>query len=393
MTTGTVVQAMTTKHEKLSVEQIDDLFVEFLPANNLLPAQYPVDTYRIWFRTRDEDGLVISIQADLRFPKVAVTQTFPVFVYGAGTTGIATKCAALNEHFSGRDWGDYRSHMISYASQGYIAILPNWQGYDDQDRTHPYFVSELEGRVVLDAAKAVYDFFEQPPAKDILARPDTAIFLGGYSQGGHGAFSAGRMAPSYAPELEIKGLVGHAMSPDVEGLMYDSPRYSPYIVYAYRDFYGAEVVDPAEVFLPHWLPHFEEDVTSMCIDEVLQYYPNDPTRIYTRRFREALYNDRLADEFPLFKARLDANDSSHKVYPAVPIILLHGTADPIVKVRTIQAFVSYLCSEGQNVTYNLYPGVNHFLARQYSFADTLMWMEYILDGNTPTSSCPGVTAH
>jgi dienelactone hydrolase len=392
MTTGTVVQAMTTKHEKLSIEQIDSLLVEFLPANNLLPAQYEVDTYRIWFRTQDEDGLVISIQADVRFPKVAVTQAFPVFVYGAGTTGVATKCAALNEHFAGRDWGDYRSHMISYASQGYITILPNWQGYDDQDRTHPYFVSELEGRVVLDAAKAVYDFFEQPPAKDILARPDTAIFLGGYSQGGHGAFSGGRMAPSYAPELEIKGLVGHAMSPDVEGLMYDSPRYGPYIVYAYRDFYGAEVIDPADVFLPNWLPHFDDDVTSKCIDEVFQYYPNDAARLFTREFREALYNDRLADEFPLFKARLDANDSNEKVYPDVPIILQHGAADPIVKVRTIQAFVSYLCSEGQNVTYNQYPGVNHFFTRQHSFADTLMWMEYILNGNTPTSNCPGTTA-
>ena len=32
------------------------------------------------------------------------------------------------------------------------------------DMTHPYFVSELEGRVMLDAARAVYAFFEEPPA-------------------------------------------------------------------------------------------------------------------------------------------------------------------------------------------------------------------------------------
>lgn len=387
LSTGTVVRDMTTKHEALSIEQIDNVLRTFLPATNKVPTQYEVATYRIWFRTRDENGLVISLQADLRFPRVAEPQTFPVFVYGAGTTGIANKCAACNEYFAGRDWGNYRSHMISYASQGYITILANWQGYDDRDRTHPYFVSELEGRVMLDAARAVYDFFEDPPGNDILARPESAIFLGGYSQGGHGAFSAGRMALEYAPELEIKGLIGHAMSPDVEGLMVDSPRYSPYVVYAYRAFYGPETIDPADVFLPNWLPTFEQDVETKCIDDVFEYYSDDPARMYTPRFREALYNNRLADEFPLFKAKLDANDSNHQTYSSVPVILLHGAADPIVKVRTIEAFVSDLCNQGTNVTYKLYPGVNHFQTRQHSLVDTLGWMQYVLGGNTPTSTC------
>ena len=388
---GTVAETMTRKHEFLAAEEIDGLCAAFLPAHCRLPAEYGVETYRIWFRTRDQDGLTVEIQADLRFPKVAEPQTFPVFVYGAGTTGVANACAPLNEHFAGRDWGDYRTHMISYASRGMITILANWQGYDDSDLTHPYFVSELEGRVMLDAARAVYAFFEEPPAEDILAYPDTSIFLGGYSQGGHGAFSAARMASEYAPELDIKGVIGHAMSPDVEGLMFDSPRYSPYIVYAYRDFYGTDTVDPAEVFLPQWLGTFEEDVTSKCIDDVFEYYPNDPVQLYTPEFRSALYNDRLADEYPRFKTMLDLNDSSYKAYGSIPILLLHGADDPIVQVRTIAAFRSYLCGEGQNVTYKLYPGVNHFATRQYGFVDTLTWMQSILNGDSPASNCLNVT--
>jgi len=352
-----------------------------------VPAQYEVDAYRIWFQTRDENDQAIAIQADLRFPRVAEPQDFPVFVYGAGTTGIASKCAPLNEQFTGRNWGNYRTHMMSYASQGYISILANWQGYDDRDRTHPYFVSELEGRTMLDAARAVYGFFQNPPNADILARPSAAVFLGGYSQGGHGAYAAGRIAPSYAPEIEIKGLIGHAMSPDVEGLMYDSPQYSPYIVYAYRDFYGKEVIDPADVFLPNWLPAFEEDVTSKCIDGVFDHYANDASRLFTPEFRDALYGDRLAEAFPQFKAQLDLNDSSDKSYPSVPMLLLHGAADPIVKVRTIEAFVSNLCSQGHDVTYRLYPGINHFQTRQGSFSDTLLWMQQILDGDVPSSTC------
>jgi hypothetical protein len=186
--TGTVVQEMTEKCETLSIEEIDNLLTSFLPTHTR-PPQYPIDTYRIWFQTRNEEDVIVQIQADVRFPRVqGGVEEFPVFVYGPGTTGVATKCAPLDEQTMGCNWGNYRSHLLSYATQGYITIIANWQGFEDPDRTHPYFVAELEGRVMLDAARAVYDFFEHLPSDDIFARPAPAIFLGGYSQGGHGAF-------------------------------------------------------------------------------------------------------------------------------------------------------------------------------------------------------------
>ena len=385
--TGTVVEEMSRRHEILSPGKVDEALATFLPAHARRGAQYGVETYRIWLRTRDENDRVISIQADLRFPRVEAATEFPVFVYGSGTTGLANRCACLNEQFVGNDWGNYRRHMLSYTSQGYITILPNWQGYDDRDRTHPYFVAELEGRVLLDAARAVYDFFENPPDENILARPIQAVFFGGYSQGGHGAFAADRLARSYAPELQVKGIVGHATAPDVEGLMYDSPRYAPYIVYAYRDFYGEDIIDPARVFLPRWLPTFDEDVTSKCIDECFEYYPNDAVRLLTPEFRDALYNGRLGEAFPAFKEKLDLNYSGNGVNPDVPAIILHGGADDIVQLRTVERFIGRLCEAGKDVIYNRYAGVNHFQTRQHSYSHTLDWMKAVLEGNTPASIC------
>jgi dienelactone hydrolase len=387
LNTGTVVQEMSRRHEVLSPEKVNQVLARFLPAHTRRAAQYGVITYRIWFRTRDENDQVIAIQADLRFPRVETVTEFPVFVYGAGTTGIGNECACLNEQFAGVDWGDYRSHMMSYASQGYVTILPNWQGYDDRDRTHPYFVAELEGRVLLDAARAVYDFFQEPPADDILARPVQKVFFGGYSQGGHGAFAADRLAPSYAPELKVMGIIGHATAPDVEGLMYDSPLYAPYIVYAYRNFYGEDVIDPARVFLPKWLPTFDSDVTSKCIDECFNYYPNDARRLLTPEFSDALYGGRLGEVFPAFKEKLDLNYVGNGVNPAVPALILHGTGDDIVQLRTIDRFIGRLCEAGKPVNYNRYVGISHFQTRQYSFAHTLEWMKAVLDGNTPESVC------
>lgn len=360
---------------------------DFLPANNQRSARYAVDTYRIRFQTLDENNEIIEVRADVRFPRVDVPTQFPVFVYGSGTTGVGNDCATVDEQMRRRDWGQYRKHMLSYAAQGFITILPNWQGFDDPLRTHPYFVTELEGRVMLDAARAVYNFFRNPPAEEVQAQPSNDVFFGGYSQGGHGAFAADMMADEYAPELNIRGIIGHATSPDVEGLMYDSPRYAPYIVYAYRDFYGNEVVDPAEIFRANWLETFDDDVEVKCIEEVFRYYSDQPGGMYTPAFREALYSEELEEFFPAFKEKLDLNHAGREVDIDVPAIILHGGADPIVTPRTVERFVGTLCNSGKNVIYSLYPEANHFTTRQFSFVETLTWMQTILADETPEANC------
>jgi acetyl esterase/lipase len=194
------------------------------------------------------------------------------------------------------------------------------------------------------------------------------------------------MAPRYAPELNIVGVVGHAVAPDVEGLMCDSPLYAPYIVQAYRAYYGEQVLNPEDFFQERWMATFDQDVTQ-CIDHALKYYPNTHETMYTPRFREALQNDRLAVEFPELKAMLDLNYAGREVNPATPAIILHGAADPIVQLRTVEPFVRRLCEEGKSVTYRVYPGVNHFTIRQNSHLDTLAWMRDILAGNMPASDC------
>lgn len=383
---GTVVEGSIVKQESLSLGKVHSMVAAYLSAQTCPNSLYPVDVYRIQFRTRDRLGTEITVQADLRFPKVESETEFPLFVYGSGTTGIANECATLNEYVGRRAWGNYRSHLTAYATQGYITAIANWQGFDDPDQTHPYFVAELEGYVMLDLTRAIYDFFSDPPAEDILARPAGAVFFGGYSQGGHGAFAGDAMAPGYAPELNIVGVVGHAIAPDVEGLMCDSPLYAPYIVSAYRAYYGEEIIQPQDVFQERWMATFDQDVTK-CIDHVLGYYPNTHAAMYTPRFRDALENGQLAVEFAEFKAMLDLNHSGREVNPATPAIILHGAVDPIVQLRTVEPFVQRLCAENKNVTYRVYPGVNHFTLRQTSHVDTLAWMQGILAGDAPVSDC------
>ncbi len=376
--------------DTVTAAQINGLDAQFYPASNQVPAQYDVDRYQIYFQTLNESDEVVSVRAEIFFPRVSQWTAFPLFIYGSGTTGIASTCAPLDEVTRGRNWGNYRTHMLSYAAQGYIAVLPLWQGYDDATRTHPYFVARLEGYLMLDAARAAYNFFAAPLSPDILAQPLNAVFFGGYSQGGHGAFAADQYAPWYAPELPIRGIIGHATAPSVEALLRERPALGPYIVYAYSTYYGSYVIAPENVFLPQWLPTFTQDVTSKCVDDVYAYYPHQAAQIYRPEFLDALLSGQLTNNYAAFKQVLDLNEMGTSVNASTPALLIHGATDPVVTPQTNEAFMARMCSQGKRVTYYLYPDVNHFVTRQHGFVDTLNWMREILNGGVPPTNCPVV---
>lgn len=383
---GTVSNALYM--DTVPAAQIDQLNAQFYPDSNQVPARYDIDRYQIYFQTLNESDQVVSVRAEIFFPRVSQWAAFPLFVYGSGTTGIGHSCAPLDEWTRGRNWGNYRTHMLSYASQGYIAVLPLWQGYDNENGTHPYFVARLEGYLMLDAARAVYNFFSTPPSADILTQPLDAIFFAGYSQGGHGAFAADQFAPWYAPELPVRGVIGHATAPNVEALLRERPALAPYIVYAYGNYYGSYVIAPESVFLPRWLPTFAQDTTTKCVDEVYQYYPPDPTQLYRPEFLNALYGGQWDGDFAAFKQVLDLNYVGASINAGTPALLLHGANDPVVTPQTNEAFLSHICGLGKRVTYHLYSNVDHFATRQHSFVDTLQWMQEVLNGSVPRVDCP-----
>ena len=368
-------------------DQIDQLIPRLYPSGTSLPAKYAVDRFLVRFQSTGAAGEPLPILAHMYVPRVERSAPLPVLVYGAGTTGLSAQCAPLKENATVRNWGDYFVHMLSYAAQGYIAILPNYAGFDDETQLQRYFVADLEGRVLLDAARAVYRFFEDDASSaSSTARPDSAVFFAGYSQGGHAAFAVRDTASSYAPDVAVKGVIGHGATTDLIALLKDSPYFAPYLLYALADYYGSDAVDVRELLQPEWLPSLAYDVTGMCIDAVRAHYGNDPRELYQTAFREALYDGRLEDAFPALKEVLDRN-STGLAPSGIPALVVQGTADPIVSIQSQDAFVAKLCSAGGKVTYPTYPGLHHFQTRQVGFKDTLAWMETLRAGGDPSNVC------
>ncbi|MCQ3980577.1 MAG: hypothetical protein DPW09_44780 [Anaerolineae bacterium] len=276
--------------------------------------------------------------------------------------------------------------MLEYTAQGLIGVLPNYQGFDEPNQAHPYFIAEFQARALLDAARAAYNFFAESP--QIAARPMEAVFFAGYSSGGHAAFAAKDFAASYAPELPLKGVIGHGPTTNIETLLKEDAIFSPYIVQAYRDFYGPEVVDPAAVFQDRWLANFEADVMTRCVDGIFNYYSPNARQMYRPEFVEALFTDHLQTVVPAFKAALKTNAAGlSRDGVDIPALILQGTADQIVTPPSQMQFATSLCELGNYVTYVSYPAVDHSNIRLASFRDTINWIESVANGDLPESNC------
>lgn len=384
---ATLVEAVPTG--RADIAEIQELTRPFFEGFEVPAPVYAVKTYRLRYRSRDFDGSQAEILAQLVVPDPERPVERPVLAFGSGTTGVADLCAPSLERPELRRWGHYIGNMLAYAGQGFIVVFPDYLGFNDPSRPQRYFSKIAEGQVMLDAVRAVFDFFaEGKERRKVKARPSAAVFIAGYSQGGHAAFAAADLRASYASEVNLTGVLGFGSANDVEALFRDGPTYAPYILYSYEQIYGAVEIDPARYLQERWARSLEADAGRLCVDEFQSYYPADGSKLYQAEFYEALYGGGLTAAFPELHARFEENRSGLSGH-ALPALIVQGLEDTIVTPVSQSRFVSELCSMGSPVLYLKLPGVRHRYTRAAGFRASLDWMERLARGETPPSDCGG----
>jgi len=123
---------------------------------------------------------------------------YPVLAWAHGTTGIADQCAPSRS-------GVY-SVPTNLAASGYVISATDYEGLGT-DGIHPYIVGVSEGRSVLDSIRAAQNLPE--------AHAGATSVIAGLSQGGHAALWAGQLAPTYAPELDVRGALAGSPPTDL----------------------------------------------------------------------------------------------------------------------------------------------------------------------------------
>lgn len=341
-----------------------------------------VDTYLMRFESRWPDGTPAEAVAQLNVPR-EVDGDAILFTFASGSTGLVEACAPSAGFADGGGFETYGRYTLAYAGQGFVSVMPNYLGFFDVGVLQPYFVREAEGQVVLDAAKA---------ARAALERLETgldvdAVFVGGYSQGGHAALAAADLAASYAPELPLRGVLGFGPSGDLATLFRAFTYVAPWVLYAWQDYYPG-AVDPADVLLGGYANQLANDSERLCIAGVQRYYPSSPDALYRPEFAASLREGTLAETHPeladLF-ARNDAGLSGH----GLPVMVLQGVNDPVAPITDQHRHVAAMCDAGSAVRYPNYVRTRHE-TRYLGFRPAMEWMRALAGGAEPPSDCAAV---
>lgn len=369
---GEIVSVMTGK--VYSLEEAEEAVIPFIEEYRIEPLTHGVRTYRIRFVSTDFDGTPAVINAQLFIPDSAEAADFPLYVFASGTTGLSDACAPSFEVPEKRRWGWYKQNMIAYGGSGFIAIFPDYLGFNDPDRTQRYFSKEAEGHVMLDSIRAVQNLFGTEEFSSLQAGLSGKTFTAGYSQGGHAAFAAADLLTSYAPELDLTGVIGYASTNNIAALFREGVCYGAEIIYSYMEMYGHDKLDPADYLQERFIPTFEEDASTMCVDVFQYYFGYDSKKLFSEPFYNSLYGDTLAEDYPVLYEMMEKNNTGLSGH-GIPSFVVQGGTDFIITTASADIFVDELKAQGSEVKYEVYDGVSHRYTRMAGFADSIDWMK------------------
>jgi hypothetical protein len=349
-----------------------------------IPAETAITKIIFHYQSQDLNGEYITVYGRAYIP--ASDKPLPLFAFAPGTTGIGDKCAPSLEDPTKANWANYDSHMAMYAEQGYVAVTTDYEGMRDDGRMHHYMVGELEGRVLLDAIRAVRQL---PKLKDKL---DSSVFVAGYSQGGHAAYWADKINTQYAPDITLAGVIGFGPVMSVRQTLTDVTKganinwFGPYVLTSYTDYYKTDF-HPELILLPTRLENLKRDVENHCIDTNLTFWGHTPAGVYTPEFIGAMSTNTLVGPYQAFGDAMDKN-AVGEVATTTPKLINEGAFDNVVLPAQQRNILPGLCKSSKGpVQFKLYPKATHYDTMKYSLADTLGWMNTLRQTAAVPSTC------
>jgi pimeloyl-ACP methyl ester carboxylesterase len=338
----------------------------YAPATN---APAGLTAFKMLYRSETAAGDPIAVSGEVVFSPAVTGPDAPLLSFGHGTTGLGDACAPS------RLRTPVDSGYIDIAEQqGWVYVGTDYEGLGTPG-DHPYLMGQSEGRSILDAARAATQIPEAPVSKD------SPVMIAGHSQGGGAALAAGELAGTYAPDLDVRGVISIA-PPSELGLIITTLSSGPLNAFLPMILAGAGAVDPSlDMSLaagPDALAVVDR-AREACGGDLLQSV--DGKDAATVGFK-----DPTAD--PTWSAVLLANSPGH-VSSEVPVLIVHGDADNIVPPGLSMLIQQAGCGVGQTIQRNLYPGADHLNVLQASHDDAIAWATDRLAGTSPApSNCP-----
>ncbi len=325
------------------------------------------DAWKVLYHSRAVDGRDVAVSGVV----VAPTDAPPdggrtVISWAHGTHGIADSCAPSRT-----------ANMVSrlpsigkLVAQGYVVVATDYEGLGTPG-THPYLVGESEAHGVLDIARAA----QHLPATHASSK----TFVWGQSQGGQAALFAGEVAPTYAPDLDLLGVISGAPVTDAAAMFPAAATIPSTLGFAVMGMIGMAAAYPdadvSDVLTPAALEK-AKIVDKKCYGAVLNAFKQPVDQVIARN----------PSEVPPFP-EIFAADSPGSVPTTAPMLVYQGLSDDVVYKVFTDKYVQKACALGNTVEYKTFSGKDHYEENTAAEKDVLEWMQARLGGLPAPSTC------
>ncbi len=356
---------------------------EVLPAEDALAGAGRAE--RILYSSTDwlDAKKMVTVSGAVFFPKGAPPAGgWPVIAWAHGTTGVADVCAPSFMPRSERD----QQYLSAWLEAGYAIVATDYAGLGTPG-PHPYLQSRSEGLAVLDSVRAVLKAYPGQLANKVVTM--------GQSQGSGAALAAAYWAPTYAPDLKIKGTVATGVVAHTNNTR-GAPQEEVPSLYTDRDAGGnaayeilyflgtVRSIDPqgirAEDYISQAGQPLLEKAQTTCMGGL---------RTFAREI--ALPVSKLYSRpIDALEARADALSDFPDVKIPTPVFVGTGLADSDAQTVSQYNFVSAMCAAGNTVEWRYYPHATHGSAVMRSRADSPAFVEKVLHDKPVANLCPSL---
>lgn len=163
------------------------------------PTQAIADSWQVMYLSTDALGTREAMTGTVLVPKGVDAANAPVVGLAPGTQGVSFACAPSNMIAAGSFYE--QPAVTAMLRKGYVVAVPDYEGYHPQPAA-TYMTGPSMGQALLDVVRAAQRLPEAGVADD------GKVLLRGYSQGGAAALWGAEKQPTYAPDLNLLGVVG-----------------------------------------------------------------------------------------------------------------------------------------------------------------------------------------
>ena len=340
---------------------------------NLTPVA-GVTSHQVLYRSTDALGAADAVSGTVLVPTAPWTGpgSRPLISYAVGTRGLGADCAPSYTLSQG---ADYEGSIIDAALQrGYAVAVSDYEGMGTPG-PHTYMVGHSMGHAVLDMARAA----ERLGGTGLGAT--TPVGIWGYSEGGAAAGWAAELAPTYAPELNLKGVAEGGVPADLQAVAAGLDG-GLFVSFALMTAVGYDRAYP-ELHLANYLNATGASTLAQAQSVCLVSVDGFKTVLDTAGHHIADYTTTNPLSTAAWQARLTENKlGSGK--PTVPVFQYQALADEIVPFGQASTLHDTYCAKGVNETWEVLPLAEHALGLVEGQNDALDFLGARFAG-TPTS--------